>query len=745
MARCRAHALLLGLLLLASCRPAETPEEPTTPQWATYPTAAEALPSAATHRVTGSVPGTSKQPVLYVGSTTDPGAPEQATVWLPGKGRSPGRPVRLELSGDSRVEAVGTNGDTTVVVGHQWQEGRETPFAMVSRDRRAWDPIPITVDLHERSIVLHRVAVTRTGEAVALGVDRDRDIAIALDLADQRIVDLPGPAAMVPEAVRAVVRVDDRMLALVRMTTEDGSSTVLGYQSNADATSWALSGPLPGEDTEVNGAIIAPYGVVAAGSRRVGGVQRPAIWRWLDGYGWEASDTVDMDLSEGSDAAFGAPVTLGKDVVIPVLRADATRTPLMIWTWRSGLPQWFWPTSLPRWNGPNPDVRLERDGQRVRAVRSGWGRTEVGRFDLDDLEWTSLARSEPAVVPVQDWSSVTLDGDVPLLIGTRQRSQTTATGWRTGPHESAYGLDSGSLARTSWDPRQGKDLAMRALQTGTDGTTVLLGVAEVGEQQGWTDVRGWVRPPGGDWQEATGLDGPRSEQLSALLAVEDGWLAVGVDSDGLAQGRAEQVAVWRSADGRQWQRADGPRLGKGFEQMRATAACIVDDAVVLVGWGRRGDGGEVPLVLRGKGEKWTRVEPTGLDGTVTRLTGCAADGETLLVRGSGATSHLWRSTDGGRGFDEVSPEASHDRIGTVIAVDGGFLAGGERHGHGLAGPVVWLSSDGATWTAVPVVGTTRQQVSQLMVHREGLVVAMVGTSGPEVVTLTNWAELLAQV
>ena len=108
-------------------------------------------------------------------------------------------------------------------------------------------------------------------------------------------------------------------------------------------------------------------------------------------------------------------------------------------------------------------------------------------------------------------------------------------------------------------------------------------------------------------------------------------------------------------------------------------------------------------------------------------------------------AHARPSPQDPESFDEVSPEASHDRIGTVIAVDGGFLAGGERHGHGLAGPVVWLSSDGATWTAVPVVGTTRQQVSQLMVHREGLVVAMVGTSGPEVVTLTNWAELLAQV
>ncbi len=746
MTRCRVLAALLGLLLLASCRPVEAPTEPASPQWKTHETAAEALPSATAHRVTGSVPGTENQPVLYVGSTTEPGEPEQATVWLPDKKRTPGSPVLLDLPGDSRVEGVGTNDTTTVVVGHQWQDGRETPFAMTSKDRRSWTPVPITLDLAERSIALQRVAVTETGVAIALGVDRDRDRAIAVNLADQRIVDLPRHSGMLPEAVRAVVRVDERMLALVRMTTQDGTTAVVAYQSVKDGSAWAVSSPLPGEDTEVNGATLARYGAVATGSLRVDGIDQPAVWRWLDGFGWEAADIDDLDLLPDRDAAFGAPVRVDDDIVIPVLGGATTRTPIMIWSWWGSGPQWYPPVLLPRWVEPDPDVLLEQDGERVRVLRSGWGRTGVGRFDLNDLDWVELARSDETVTPVEDWSLVALDGEEPVLFGTRQRVQLTDTGWSSGPDESRYGLDSGSLVPMPWDPEQSKDLGQRSMQTGPDGTTVLLGVVEVGEKRGWTDLRGWVRPPGGEWQEATGLAEPRSQQLSALLAVEDGWLAIGFESDGLSSSRrAEQIVVWRSPDGQDWQRVDGPQMVEGLEQMRPATACTSGEAgVVIVGWGRQSDGVEVPLMIRGQGEKWAVVEPTGLDGTVTRLTDCAADRDTLLVRSSGAASRLWRSTDG-VSFDEASPGASHDRIGTVIAVEGGFLAGGERHGQGLADPVVWLSTDGADWSAVGLAGPTRQLVSQLLVHGDELLVATVGASGPGVTALTNWAELLAQI
>src|SRR5690606_7569723 len=119
---------------------------------------------------------------LYVGSTTEPGEPERATVWLPAKGQAPGEPVQFELPGDSRVEGVGTNDTTTVAVGQQWRDGQESPFVMVSKDRRSWEPLPITLDLAQRSVVLQRAAITETGVGIAVGMDLDRDIAIAINL-----------------------------------------------------------------------------------------------------------------------------------------------------------------------------------------------------------------------------------------------------------------------------------------------------------------------------------------------------------------------------------------------------------------------------------------------------------------------------------------------------------------------------------------------------------------------------------
>ena len=171
----RCGAALIAVLVLAmtaSCEraPVEEPApEPVAPQWTTYAIPDEAMPSGTRTTVTSSVPGSKDRPVLVVGSSTEPGEAEHATVWLPDAKKSPGKPVVLDVAGESRLDAAGTDGKTTAVAGWVFTDGEERPLVRTSEDHVTWRQLDNPAELAGRSVALHEVnedklELRRTGD-----------------------------------------------------------------------------------------------------------------------------------------------------------------------------------------------------------------------------------------------------------------------------------------------------------------------------------------------------------------------------------------------------------------------------------------------------------------------------------------------------------------------------------------------------------------------------------------------------
>jgi hypothetical protein len=210
------------------------------------------------------------------------------------------------------------------------------------------------------------------------------------------------------------------------------------------------------------------------------------------------------------------------------------------------------------------------------------------------------------------------------------------------------------------------------------------------------------------WREVILPTGDATIQDVAFC--DDHWLAVG----GLPTG----PAAWRSTDGTTW---TGVRLAPvsfyGRQSTIFTVACRGADAVAVGAASGGAHGNPRTSTWRSRPDgNWLEYEPafTQFGGQDSVGVGAAAAslgspaawaivGNWLGPDGSPGPA-LWRSADGATFRRALVAPGSAAR-GTDVAplAGGGWLVAGEAYGATLTG-TSWTSTDGATWTPVPVGG-----------------------------------------
>lgn len=296
----------------------------------------------------------------------------------------------------------------------------------------------------------------------------------------------------------------------------------------------------------------------------------------------------------------------------------------------------------------------------------------------------------------------------------------------TGESESARVSSQQAAAWTSGDGRrwqrvpntaryfgeQRKDTFMSAVVAGGPGF-VAVGGENLGQDKGrvaavWTstDGRAWTR---GSHEPVFGQRGADLAAMRAITAGPTGLVAVGESLQG--------AAAWTSRNGRSWQRAS---LG---EPNRVSLLAVTHGprGFVAVGHDELSKGNYVATAWTSKnGTEWTRVAHDdavfGANGGQTIMKSVAttesrmvAVGEVASSNTEGPTAAVWTSTDG-QSWTRLPHDNAvfgrRDGFTTMNAIstekDGMVAVGATedvRGGDGL-NAVVWISTDGSTWSRV---------------------------------------------
>lgn len=270
----------------------------------------------------------------------------------------------------------------------------------------------------------------------------------------------------------------------------------------------------------------------------------------------------------------------------------------------------------------------------------------------------------------------------------------------------------GSTTSSAAPPRDG--VAVPALDdwsdTGVDAATfgsvtiteaVSLGgkVVAVGCRREGDDASGfpaWVRALDGAWTRAAASEDV--DCLDHVAATPFGLFASGVAS------------LWRSADGREWERVGLPsREYRVVDTGRYGPVFVVDDRVTVARWTPApAESTVASLYSTTDGYTWTayRAEATLFDdATVAAVTSTA--GGLLAVGASPGgefvpTAAAWTSPDGLLWTRVTPSEAEFENafMTDVVRTDDGYLAvGGDSFQSGLM--VAWTSPDGVDWRRSP--------------------------------------------
>jgi hypothetical protein len=239
------------------------------------------------------------------------------------------------------------------------------------------------------------------------------------------------------------------------------------------------------------------------------------------------------------------------------------------------------------------------------------------------------------------------------------------------------------------------------------------------EQSGDYDENGTARPvviraaassDGLTWStpatfDTAGLSG--SIAIAEIVEGPSGLLALGDPYGDTCGGPAVLVALWRSADGRAWQRVPMPRAFRAAEILT-----IAGGSAGFIATGRTSEAATPALWTSPNGTTWTsRPLPKvasgtlAIDGATSFGGGFVVAGSVLGEEGCGGAAHIraatWWSADGrawtraslpGSLTDvnaRLSVRAVNDRVLMIVQVSGD----GEKR-------LAWTSADGRSWTPV---------------------------------------------
>ena len=220
--------------------------------------------------------------------------------------------------------------------------------------------------------------------------------------------------------------------------------------------------------------------------------------------------------------------------------------------------------------------------------------------------------------------------------------------------------------------------------------------------------------------------------MTVVAAGPDGLLAGGSAGPELFE---RQARFWRSTDdGRSWAPvADDP----GFDGTEVTAIVPVADgwlAMGRIGTGQRTTGS---VAWRSPdGDTWTRIDDPALSNGWVRSVAKRPDGSLVAV-GSNldeTAAEVWHSSDAGQTWTVAPEEPSRTHVGEkirmtdVIPTSDGLLAIGNFVGVQYGDGASWLSSDATTWERSPLQ-PSMGQVEPAAVVPFGPGYVMVGTFG----------------
>jgi hypothetical protein len=319
---------------------------------------------------------------------------------------------------------------------------------------------------------------------------------------------------------------------------------------------------------------------------------------------------------------------------------------------------------------------------------------------VESGDWTSIPTDAAGLGDASHFSSVATAGDAVLLAGaTGSGGDSRAAMWR-----STDGLTWSSVTV----PRESGRVAAVAAR----GSTVLAVGATGPDTQAGTARFVWRSDDGGaHWTTVTSGDdvfGPPAPEMGrpatiGLLWHDGYWVAYGLGSDGYE-------GVWTSRDGATWNQIS-------LDGYAGSATVIsAPDGDLLGYWGN--------IVWRSTDDPTRWTSGTGLTLPPDLLLTVIAPGMDVAfgdhIETHGQPTPLLRSSDAGRtwSIDDRFLQQNPDAIvSTVIRLDGTYVAAGTSGDLSAPRPDAWVSSDGATWTAMPSeLRGEPAEALRLMVH-----------------------------
>jgi len=641
-------------------------------------------------------------PGIVIGQRSLSGRPSQALVW-PATG---GRPAVLDIDGDVVGGNLVADGQRTLAIGYAWQHGREQSWIQTSTDRTSWRSVALPADLAKQDALLSSAVPLGGGETLLVALDREHAL-LAQPLAGGKLVTLPGAGGKSRYTnVSGVGRIGTTILVVASATKPDGATTLVGLRSGDAGATWRRTSAPSAPGATVSGMVTAGNRFVATGwTSRSDAV--PAAWSTRDGSTWTRERVPPLPRQAvGWDAYLSTPVVSDGTVYAAGINAQtlsATVLKRVAGTW----------TTLGQtsdWTTPGAPSLVAPTAGGVAVARSIEGKATLGTLGPGGFRpGSSLGTPQHT----GSWDTPALfDGRPDLSFSRRVVNVRPQSGWATTISTQQLQVNGTSAKVRGAQPPKARGLASTSVASDPDGSTVVMGTdIHYDNTQGVaddTDLTGYFRGKSGGWKQVAGLRGPRTEQLSNVYRLGKTWVALGYDRGDFNSGAHEFAAVWTSTNGTDWTRQQANFDINPSQNSYFTGACETSDkGLVVVGGSNDAARGSVPMAWQRAGKTWKRLSLGSLGGDLQSLSGCVSTGGITLLQGDTSDgSGLWRTTDL-KSFDKITIAGKDDTVQTVRPVEGGFAAAGGRYSGRLSQPVVWLSTDGRTWTPVPVARTAR--------------------------------------
>ena len=503
----------------------------------------------------------------------------------------------------------------------------------------------------------------------------------------------------------------------------DGSIVVMGgvgynavvfndvWRSTDDGATWTEMTPGAGWSARCSqSSVVMPDGsIVLMGGTSYQGdnpVYRNDVWRSTDdGATWTE---ITANAGWSGRANFGA-VTM-QDGSILVMGGSPPNNAGLNDVWRStdNGATWTEMTTAASWT-PRSDFSSVAMADGSVVLMGGWVSTgnplnDVWRSTNDGAVWSEMTQG-PLWTARWDHSSVAMpDGSIVLMGGNNYDLSTTSSGDMNDVWTSAdNGVSWTELtADAGWKIRSCQNSVVMP-----DGSIVLMGGYEKSVPKSVNDV--WRSTNNGiSWTQMTSSAGWSERNSQSSVVMPDGSIVLMGGGYTSNTKNTDFNDVWQSTnDGALWTELT-PNAGWSARWGQSSVV-MPDGSIVLMG-GCNVEGAIMNDVWRSTNNGASWIEMTTNAGWSARCSQNSVvmpDGSIVLIggwnpNGLGPTMNdVWRSTDNGATWTEVTPNAEWSaRIGqsAVVMTDGSIILTGGMDNNGFKNDV-WRSTDyGATWT-----------------------------------------------